>query len=494
MPPFDAAMAKRHKKNMSAKQVRQWCAVATSTYAACVDRGGSSEACEARAIRAANGVTGEPAAQSPQPFATIVAHIAAATTRREWLDGREYLVARVVPIVEAVLNDYMIPAEEIAACLASWSDLPLPIGHPQNEYGDYMSGKSPAMVAQSVGRFFSPTMDGARLVGEAWLDIEKCQRLGGDAAEVLRRVEANEIVEVSTAFYPQTTMQQGVFNGTPYRGVHRNLHPDHLALLPNGIGACHAGMGCGIRAAQAAHACGCVGACTCEEGEDAMEIDADVKQPGKVRQALRTLFAVAYDPEPDVPPPDDEDDTETAAETAPTPQAQAEAPERLTPPAPQPTALKGERMLTKSELITRLVAHTHTAWTDDQAPVLQGLEERMLEQMLAEADRREQEAPLTLKALQSELGTRDQALRAEYDQKLATHVQHLEERQEREHLVGYLVTHHGWAAEEAQALSLTALHQIHRMADPVSYIGQGMPRLNAHAADDNLPDDDPKYD
>ena len=72
----------------------------------------------------------------------------------------------------------------------------------------------------------------------------------------------------------------------------------------------------------------------------------------------------------------------------------------------------------------------------------------MLEQMLAEADRREQEAPLTLKALQSELGTRDQALRAEYDQKLATHVQHLEERQEREHLVGYLVTHHGWAPDE----------------------------------------------
>ena len=95
--------------------------------------------------------------------------------------------------------------------------MPLPIGHPQNEYGDYMSGKSPAMVAQSVGRFFSPTMDGARLVGEAWLDIEKCQRLGGDAAEVLRRVEANEIVEVSTAFLPQR-MQQGVFNGTPYWG------------------------------------------------------------------------------------------------------------------------------------------------------------------------------------------------------------------------------------------------------------------------------------
>ena len=61
----------------------------------------------------------------------------------------------------------------------------------------------------------------------------------------------------------------------------------------------------------------------------------------------------------------------------------------------------------------------------------------MLEQMLAAADRCQQEAPLTLKALQTELGTRDQALRAEYDQKLATHVQQLEEKQEREHLLAY---------------------------------------------------------
>ena len=104
------------------------------------------------------------------------------------------------------------------------------------------------MVAQSVGRFFAPqAMDGPRLVGEAW------QRYGERSSASAEmppkwgvKIEANEIVEVSTAFYPYTALQQGLFNGTTYRGVHRNLRPDHLALLPNGIGACHAGMGCGI--------------------------------------------------------------------------------------------------------------------------------------------------------------------------------------------------------------------------------------------------------
>ena len=150
-------------------------------------------------------------------------------------------------------------------------------------------------------------------------------------------------------------------------------------------------------------------------------------------------------------------------------------------------------MLTKTELVHRVVTHAHTAWTEEQTPVLQGLEERMLEQMLAEADRRQQDAPLTLKALQTELGTREQALRAEYDQKLATHVQRLEEKQEREQLLAYFAQR-GWKPEETDALPITALRRMHQELDPVSYLGNGMPRLSAQAVDANLPDDDPKYD
>ena len=372
-------------KRASPTQKRQWAHVANSMLATCLKEGASQAICEGRAVRAANAAVGTPAAQSPHPFHEIVVHFSPTVTRREWLDDREYLVARVVPIVEGVLNDFFISADEIAACLDSWSDLPLPVGHPKNAYGEYISGKSRAMVAQSVGRFFEPMMDGPRLVGEAWLDIAKCTRLGGEAAEVLRRVEANEIVEVSTAFYPQTVFQQGVFNGTSYRGVHRNLCPNHLALLPNSIGACHAGMGCGIRAAEAEPPCACVGACTCEEGEASMDLDADVKHPGKLRQALRTLFAFANSPDP-------EEEEETPEQPAPAedeptrhdarkPRQEEETPlgeagERVVIQQRQPeqlTALKGARMLTKPELITRLVAHKHTGWTEEDRPMLQAL-------------------------------------------------------------------------------------------------------------------------
>ena len=435
----------------------------------------------------------------------ITVHVSQTHTRYELLDGRKYLVARVVPIVEGVLNNYLVPAEEIAACIDAWNDLPLPLGHPQNDYGEYVSGKSPEMIAQSVGRFFNAQMDGHKLVGEVWLDIEKCQRLGGDAAECLRRIEANEIIEVSTAFYPTTTMQQGIWDGVRYNGIHRHLRPNHLALLPNGTGACNATMGCGIRAAQADHGCICVGTCTCDEGEDPMDPEIEVKNPGRLRQALRTLLAFANgaDAEEPLPPTEEphdgeEDGQEDEDKKAPVLNAEAAAEGSITqepPPLPSVTFQeKGQSpMLTKQELVGRLLAHAHSSWKEEKIPVLMALEERVLEQLLQELDERQQEAPLTLKALQTELDTRDTALKAEYDQKLATHVQRLEEQQERAQLAAYF-EQRGWKPEETDTLPLAALRRMHQELDPVSYLGNGMPRLHAQAVSDNLPDDDPKYD
>jgi hypothetical protein len=163
--------------------------------------------------------------------------------RREMFDGRLHLVSPVVPIVEGVLNSYLVPAEEIAAFVESWNGIPLPIGHPRNRYGDSVSANSPAMIEASVGRFFNARMDGNRLVGELWLDIEKCESLGGDAQECLRRLEAGERLEVSTAFWAEDINVQGIFNGSRYVGIRTKLRPDHLALLPNDVGACSWGDG-----------------------------------------------------------------------------------------------------------------------------------------------------------------------------------------------------------------------------------------------------------
>ena len=112
--------------------------------------------------------------------------------------------------------------------------------------------------------------------------------------------------------------------------------------------------------------------------------------------------------------------------------------------------------------------------------------------MLAEADRRQQEAPLTLKALQTELNTRDQALKTEYDQKLATHVKQLEEKQEREQLLAYFAQR-GWTPEETEALPIPPCGVCIANSTRCPTSAMACPAFSAQAVDDNLPDNDPKY-
>ncbi len=562
--PWTVKDVDAHKKGLSARQKRVWVRVANSALRACLAREGTQSTCEASAIRQANATAGRvsPTANSrPSRVLTTIAVHTGFAIRYEVLEDKPYLVAPVVPLLEGVLNEYLIPLEEIAAVVQSWQGVPVPINHPTNQYGDHISANAPAVLEQCIGRFFHPRLDGSRLIGEVWIDIDKCERLGEEALECLRRLEAGESLECSTAFWSETTMEPGVFNTTPYIGVHRQVRPDHLALLPHGVGACSIADGCGVRACQAA------GRCSCEEG--ASMADEDALKPGKLRSALRTLFAFANGAE-DTPFEEDADakeketpETQEALVTQLThedillalyaalgealkrdnapyygldicdiegatviyregPQfyrraytvgekntvtlaGEPEVVQRVTtyvPTAAAPVELETETirrkgdytMKTKPELVQALIAHEHTAWKEDQEPVLQTLEERVLEQLLVEADQRGEEAPLTLHTLKTFLTEALAAQAQAFDQKLATFAQQSEERVEREAIVGYLVTHQGWKQDEASVLPLTALRNIHRMADPVSYMGQGMPRFGNGSMEEQLPSDSPKWD
>jgi len=179
-------------------------------------------------------------------------HAAPASHRHARFEGREHLVVPCVPIVAGVLNGYLVPAEEIAQFVEAWNGIPLPLGHP-HEHGQAVSANSPRQVEQAVGRFFNAHMDGDRLVGELWIDVAKCHQLGGDALEVLRRLEAGEPLELSTAFWAETEPAEGEFHGQAYHGIHRHLRPDHLALLPRDVGACSWADGCGAPRVASRH-------------------------------------------------------------------------------------------------------------------------------------------------------------------------------------------------------------------------------------------------
>lgn len=192
---------------------------------------------------------------------THTAQMIANRVERRTLDGRPHLVAPIVALVAGVVNGELVPVEELSAFAAAWNGRPAPLRHPQDASGQYISANSPEVIESSViGTVFGMHVEAGRLLGEMWLDVEKCERLGGDALRALRRLEAGEVIEVSTGYFCDFEPNEGVFNGRAYAGVQRNLRPDHVALLPDEVGACSIADGCGVgrfNQSRGAAGCGC---------------------------------------------------------------------------------------------------------------------------------------------------------------------------------------------------------------------------------------------
>lgn len=161
-------------------------------------------------------------------------------------DGKTYLIAPVVAIKEGVLNGYLYLAEEFSKFVEAWNGRPVPLGHPKRN-GEYVSANTPDIWATEVpGYFWNVTADTERLKGEIWIDLEKAAKIGEPATNVVERLRAGEGIEVSTGLWFELEESPGVWKGVSYEGIARNIRPDHLALLPNEVGACSWDDGCGV--------------------------------------------------------------------------------------------------------------------------------------------------------------------------------------------------------------------------------------------------------
>lgn len=197
----------------------------------------------------------------------VAGRLAANKLSREQMDGRTYAVAPAVLVRAGVLNGQLLDLEELQAFPAAWNGRPVSLYHPQNEHGAFISANEPQVLeATQLGMVFNAALDGDRLLGELWLDVEKIRRIGGKALSVLERLERGELVELSTAYFHDIEDEAGERGGVAYNGIQRNLRPDHVALLPDQEGACSVTDGCGAPRTNAQGApscnCGCSGPAT----------------------------------------------------------------------------------------------------------------------------------------------------------------------------------------------------------------------------------------
>jgi len=194
--------------------------------------------------------------------------------RQETFEGRPYLVAPVILMVEGVHNDCLYTAEELQKYTDAWNGSPLPVFHP-NDNGDAVTANSPEVLEdQCVGVVFNAFWDEdlKALKAEAWIDVAKADEVDETIMEILN---ANKMMEVSTGLFVDEIKESGDWNGEHYDVIAVNYRPDHLALLPGGKGACSVTDGAGLPRINQ------------EEGED--------MKPADIIKVLKTLGFVTQE-------------------------------------------------------------------------------------------------------------------------------------------------------------------------------------------------------
>jgi hypothetical protein len=169
------------------------------------------------------------------------------TIREETLNGRTYVVVPVTMMMEGVHagshGALLHTAEELGKMPESWNGIPVTIGHPQVE-GKPVSANSPEVLeAWQIGVVFNTIINDLKLKSEAWLEKDKL----ATNENLNDRIANGEIIEVSVGVFSEDELIEGTYHNETYVAVARNLRPDHLAILPNQIGACSIEDGCGIR-------------------------------------------------------------------------------------------------------------------------------------------------------------------------------------------------------------------------------------------------------
>lgn len=205
-------------------------------------------------------------------FNTLRSKVSTAEIRREMLQNKEHLVVPIVALVEGVLqgansaSPELALASEFAKFPMGWNGRPVTLDHPQRDGGFVSASSTPTVFEEeALGFLFNSRLDGKKLKVEAWINLEAVENASQQVKDEVARLEAGEVVEVSTGLFTETEVSRGRYNSKQYEAVWRDVVPDHLAILPLGtIGACSVADGCGARVNMKVN-------CQCQEHEETQE-------------------------------------------------------------------------------------------------------------------------------------------------------------------------------------------------------------------------------
>lgn len=172
--------------------------------------------------------------------------------RHEELEGRPHLVVPCTMLGEAVVSGsegpVFYPKDVNAESTPMWDAQPIVVYHPKLN-GKFVSAKKPQFFnSRKIGILFNTKHDDM-LRTECWFDEEKTKKVD---ERVYEAIVNNQGMEVSTGVgVDWTPVEEAEHNGVKYKKKAVKLKPDHLAILPDQIGAFSRAMGGGLFANMA---------------------------------------------------------------------------------------------------------------------------------------------------------------------------------------------------------------------------------------------------
>lgn len=185
--------------------------------------------------------------ESSPVIQSLTCNLIPSKCRLETLEGREHLVVPMVILTEGVHNGSNGPlyygSDELGKFTESWDHKPVVVYHPEMN-GQGISACHPDILNnRKVGLMLNTKFEKGRLKSEAWIEKPRAEVVDERIMDAINR---NEMMELSTGVFVDTETTAGEFKGKAYKGIARNFRPDHLALLPDKIGACSIADGAGF--------------------------------------------------------------------------------------------------------------------------------------------------------------------------------------------------------------------------------------------------------
>lgn len=179
---------------------------------------------------------------------SFTCNVRAKLVRNDTMEGKTYKVVPMVMMVVGVHSGSQgalyYPKSELSKTPEVWNHKPVVVYHPTMN-GRGISACSPdVLTSHKIGVIMNTKFDTlGRLVAEAWLDPDRIEKVD---PRVGKAVDKLSTLECSTGMFMEVEATEGKFEGEDYKGVARNYRPDHLAVLPDKVGACSVKDGAGF--------------------------------------------------------------------------------------------------------------------------------------------------------------------------------------------------------------------------------------------------------